>query len=61
MPYSHTTSLMLRDPPPVTIAFAHPAPDPFLARSLPVAGAGSQAQGRSLGGARTATLGHSAV
>ena len=27
MPYSHSTSLVLRDPPPVAIAFAHPAPD----------------------------------
>ena len=27
MPYSHSTSLVLRDPPPVTVAFAHPAPD----------------------------------
>ena len=38
MPYSHSTALALRDPPPVTVAFAHPAPDLLLARSLPVAG-----------------------
>ena len=44
--------------PSVTVAFARPTPDPFLARSLPVAaGAGSQAQSRMLGGARSVTLG----
>ena len=26
MPYSHSTSLVLRDPPPVTVAFATPLP-----------------------------------
>ena len=38
MPYSHSTALALRDPPPVTVL--------LLARSLPVAGSGSQAQNR---------------
>ena len=42
MPYSHSTSLVLRDPPPVTVAFAHPASAMLPAHSLPVAGAGSQ-------------------
>ena len=42
MPYSHSTALALRAPPPVTVAFARPAPDMLLAYSLPVAGAGSQ-------------------
>ena len=61
MPYSHSTSLVLRDPPPVvTVAFAHPAPEAVSStRSHPVAGAGSQTQNRMLDGARTATLGHS--
>ena len=59
MPYSHPSALALRDPPPVTVAFAHPAPDLLLARSLPVAGSGSQAQNRMRDGARSATLGHS--
>ena len=36
------TSLVLRAPPPVTVAFARPAPDMLLSHSLPVAGAGSQ-------------------
>ena len=57
MPYSHPSALALRDPPPVTAAFARPAPDLLLARSRPVAGSGSQAQNRMRDGARAATLG----
>ena len=56
MPYSHPSALALRDPPPVTVAFAAPLPTCSHTHSLPVAGAVSRAQNRTLGGARTATL-----
>ena len=59
MPYSHPSALALRDPPPVTVAFAAPLPTCSHTHSLPVAGAVSRAQNRTLGGARSATLGHS--
>ena len=61
MPYSHSTALLaLRAvllPQPSPSFATPPAPDPFPARSLPVAGVGSQEHSRMLGGARTATLG----
>ena len=58
MPYSHSTALALRAPPPVTVAFATPLPL-FMLRSqpAPLPGRAVQCKVRSLGGARPATLG----
>ena len=61
MPYSHSTALVLRAPPPVTVAFARPAVPTCSASSAstfpPRCRGGQSEQYRMRDGARTATLG----
>ena len=57
MPYSHSTALVLRAPPPVTVAFARPSPVMLRSQPVPLPGRAVQCNVRSLGGARSATLG----
>ena len=62
MPYSHSTSLVLRDPPPVTVvtvAFAPPRSRHVASTFPPRCRGGQSEQCRMRDGARTATLGHS--